>query len=90
MLPACANATCHYAAGWYVVPTQGDAVWSHGGTLPGTTAVLVRTHHDFALVGLFNARSFTANLEVELNAALWNALAGVTSFPTHDLFATFR
>ena len=21
---------------------------------------------------------------------LWNALAGVTSFPTHDLFATFR
>jgi N-acyl-D-amino-acid deacylase len=51
--------------------------------------MLVRTHHNFALVGLFNARSPTANLEAELYAALWSALAGVTSFPTHDLFSTF-
>ncbi len=86
----CASGACFYAAGWLVRPTQGDATWSHGGTLPGTTSMLVRTYHNFSLVGLFNARSLTANLEAELATALWNALAGVTSFPTHDLFSTFR
>jgi hypothetical protein len=52
--------------------------------------MLVRTYHNFALVGLFNTRSLTADLEGELYNALWNGLAGVTSFPTHDLFPTFR
>ena len=52
--------------------------------------MLVRTYHNFSLVGLFNTRSLTANLEAELDAALRNALAGVTSFPAHDLFSTFR
>jgi N-acyl-D-amino-acid deacylase len=85
----CASGACYYAGGWLVRPTQGDATWSHGGSLSGTTSMLVRTHHNFALVGLFNARSPTANLEAELYAALWSALAGVTSFPTHDLFSTF-
>jgi CubicO group peptidase (beta-lactamase class C family) len=86
----CANGGCYWALGWVVRPTQGDASWSHGGTLPGTTGMLVRTYHDFSLVGLFNTRSLTANLEAELHAALWNALSGVTAFPTHDLFSTFR
>ena len=86
----CASGACYYAGGWVVRPTQGDATWSHGGTLPGTTGMLVRTYHDFSLVALINTRSLTANLEAELHKALWNALAGVTSFPTHDLFATFR
>ena len=71
-------------------PTEGDATWSHGGTLPGTTAMLVRSYHNFALVGLFNARSLTADLEGELYNALWNALASASSFPAHDLFSTFR
>src|SRR5688572_32438016 len=31
----CAGGTCHYAGGWWVRPTQGDASWWHGGTLPG-------------------------------------------------------
>lgn len=86
----CASGACYYGAGWFVRPIQGDASWWHGGTLPGTTAMLVRTYHNFSLVGLLNARSLTANLEAELDAALWNGLAGVTSFPAHDLFSTFR
>mgnify|MGYP006143552967 FL=1 len=86
----CASGACYYAFGWLVRPTQGDATWSHGGTLPGTTSMLVRSYHNFSMVGLFNARSLTANLEAELYAALWNALAGVTSFPAHDLFSTFQ
>ena len=86
----CSSGACYYAAGWLVRPTQGDANWSHGGTLPGTTGMLVRTHHNFSMVGLLNTRSLTANLEAELNAALWSGLAGATSFPTHDLFPAFR
>ena len=85
----CPDGACHYGAGWFVRPTQGDANWWHGGTLPGTTGMLVRTYHNFSLVGLLNARSLTANLEAELDAALRNGLAGVTSFPAHDLFSTF-
>lgn len=86
----CASGGCYWGLGWVVRPTQGDATWWHGGTMPGTTAMLVRTYHNFSLVGLFNARSLTVDLEIELDDALWNALAGVSSFPTHDLFSTFQ
>ena len=85
----CASGACYYAFGWLVRPTQGDATWWHTGSLPGTTSILVRSYHDFSWVALFNARiepGFTS----ELDAALWDALARVTSFPTHDLFSTFR
>jgi N-acyl-D-amino-acid deacylase len=85
----CASGACHYGAGWFVRPTQGDANWWHGGSLPGTTAMLVRTYHGFSMVGVFNARSLTPNSEPALEAALWSALAGATSFPAHDLFSTF-
>jgi N-acyl-D-amino-acid deacylase len=85
----CANGSCYWACGWLVRPTHGDATWSHGGTLPGTTAMLVRTYHNFSMVALLNARSMTADLESELYAALWNGLNGVTLFPNHDLFSTF-
>lgn len=87
----CASGACYYAFGWLVRPTQGDATWSHGGSLPGTTSILVRSYHNFSWVALFNARSQTAaSFDNELNAALWDALGRVTSFPTHDLFSTFR
>jgi len=82
----CDDGSCYYAAGWFVRPTQGDANWWHPGTLPGTTSILVRTYNNFSWVGLFNTRSLTPNLEAEVDAALRNAFAGVTSFPTHDLF----
>jgi N-acyl-D-amino-acid deacylase len=85
----CGSGACYYGAGWFVRITQGDATWWHGGSLPGTTSMLVRSYHNFSWIGLFNARSLTPNSEAELDAVLWSALAGVTSFPTHDLFSTF-
>jgi len=88
-VPLCSGA-CYYAAGWLVRPTQGDATWSHGGSLPGTTTLLVRSYHNFSWVALFNARSVTGNFDAELDAALWNALGSVTTFPTHDLFSSFQ
>jgi N-acyl-D-amino-acid deacylase len=88
--PALCTGACYYAGGWLVRPTQGDANWWHGGSLPGTTSILVRSYHNFSWVALFNARSVTGNFDGELDTALWDALAGVTSFPAHDLFSTFR
>jgi CubicO group peptidase (beta-lactamase class C family) len=85
----CSNNVCWYAAGWWVRPTGGDVRWWHTGTLPGATSILVRSYQNMAWVGLFNSRSLTANLEAEIAAALETALAGVTSFPTHDLFTNF-
>jgi N-acyl-D-amino-acid deacylase len=86
----CAGGACYYAGGWLIRPTQGDANWWHGGSLPGTTSILVRSYHNFSWVALFNARSATGTFDGELDAALWGALASVTSFPTHDLFSAFR
>ncbi len=86
----CAGGACYYAGGWLVRPTQGEASWWHGGSLPGTTSILVRSYHNFSWVALFNARSETGNFAGELDATLWDALGRVTSFPTHDLFSTFR
>ncbi len=88
----CASGACYYGAGWFVRPTQGNANWWHGGSMPGATAMLVRTYDNVAWIGLFNGRVVTptANSEPELDATLWKAFAGVTSFPAHDLFPTFR
>ncbi|HEX8394504.1 MAG TPA: serine hydrolase domain-containing protein [Longimicrobium sp.] len=88
--PLCANGACQYAGGWMVRPAQADANWWHGGSLPGTTALLVRSYHNFSWVALFNARSGTGNLDAELDATLWDALAKTTSFPAHDMFSSFR
>ena len=85
----CADGTCYYAGGWFVRPVQSGATWWHGGDLPGTKAMLVRSYYDVSWVALFNTSAPNSFVN-ELDAALWNALAGVTSFPTHDLFSTFR
>ena len=87
---ACPGSGCKYAFGWWVLPTQGDATWYHGGTLPGTTAMLVRSDDNYSWVALFNTRSLTANLELALYTLLSQLHAGVTTSPTHDLFSTFR
>ena len=85
----CPDATCYYAGGWFVRPVQGGATWWHGGDLPGTKAFLVRSYYNVSWVALFNT-SAPNTLTSELDAALWKALAGVTSFPTNDLFSSFR
>lgn len=86
---ACSGGECSYAGGWLVRPVQGDATWWHGGSLPGTTTLLVRSYHNFSWVAAFNARTSPGNFAGELDAALWTALGQVSSFPAHDLFSIF-
>ena len=53
----------------------------------GAAIAASRLHRE---VPLLLAASLGQLTDGELDAALWNALASVTSFPTHDLFSTFR
>ena len=85
----CPDGTCYYAGGWFVRPVQGGATWWHGGDLPGTKTFLVRSYYNVSWVALFNAGT-PVNVPSELDAALWSALAGITSFPTQDLFPSFQ
>ena len=85
----CPDGACYYAGGWFVRPVQSGTTWWHGGDLPGTKAILVRSYYDVSWVALFNTGA-PNSLVNELEAALWDALGKMTSFPTHDLFSTFR
>ena len=42
----CSDGSCYYAGGWVVRPVQDGATWSHGGDLPGTKAILVRSYYN--------------------------------------------
>ena len=86
----CATAPCYYGAGWWVHLTQGDATWQHGGDLPSSTSLLVRSTNKISWVALFNSNQAAAGFDAALEAALRNALPQVTSFPTHDLFPAFQ
>lgn len=81
----------YYALGWMVRPAGDDANWWHTGSLPGTATILVRTHHGMAWAALFNARASdaAASFSGDLDAGLWEAVDGVTSWPSHDLFERF-
>ncbi len=86
----CADGSCYYAGGWWVRPVQSGATWWHGGDYAGTKAMLVRSYYsNVSWVALFNAGA-PNSLVNELEDALWNALNKMTSFPTNDLFSTFR
>ena len=84
--PVWPTGTSWYGLGWAVRQPPQDNWW-HGGSLPGTSSVLVRSYHGFTWAAVFNAR--TADLAIELDQALWTALAGVSTFPSHDLFSRF-
>jgi len=85
----CSDGSCYYAGGWVVRPVQDGATWSHGGDLPGTKAILVRSYYNVSWVALFNTGA-PNSLIAELDPALWQALNNIKSFPTQNLFSTFR
>jgi N-acyl-D-amino-acid deacylase len=83
----------HYGMGWLIRPAQGN--WWHDGSLPGTTALLVRTGGGLAWAVLFNSRSMVpgsnwANFHNETDMAIWQAVGQVTDWPAHDLFTQYK
>src|SRR3712207_8806935 len=81
------GSAAYYAMGWAVRPAEGN--WWHDGSLPGTFSILVRTGTGLAWAALFNAREMGVGTGFggELDGKLWEAVRGVTAWPTHDLFA---
>lgn len=85
--PIWVDSSYYYAMGWNVRPYGNDANWWHTGSLPGTTTIFVRTRHGFTWAALFNSRPEDAGRFFgELDRKLWEAVGGVTEWPTHDLF----
>jgi N-acyl-D-amino-acid deacylase len=87
--PLCPNNACFYGAGFWVKPFGTDATWYHGGDLPGATSLVVRTYHNYSWVGLFNSNSGGAKFDQDFDATMGKVLEEVT-FPSHDLFPTFK
>ncbi|MDP4199449.1 MAG: serine hydrolase [Bacteroidota bacterium] len=80
----------YYGMGWGVTRlANGDANWSHTGSLPGTNTFDERDAQDgkYCWVAFFNSRPQNDNaFDSAVQATLWNAHRGVTSIPAYDLF----
>lgn len=96
--PVSQKSKTYYGLGWLIRPQGAEpgwrrANWWHTGSLPGTSALLVRTGRGMSWAALFNSRpagdaykAFTA----ELDALLWKAAGTVSDWPEHDLFGQYR
>lgn len=75
--PIKANDPNWYGLGWMVRSVEGRGEnWWHTGSLPGTMAILVRTHDGRAWAALFNSRPApkqSASAPAELDALMWKA-----------------
>lgn len=87
--PLWAGSSFYYGFGWLVRPVDGDANWWHGGSLPGTTALLVRANNGLAWAALFNGRagSSSGSFAADLDEAMWTAVGAAQGWPGHDLFS---
>lgn len=82
----------YYGLGWQIRPTTGGTgrnTW-HTGSLPGTYSLLVRTSGGLSWAAVFNRRDDPSGKSYgDIDAAMWTAANGVTTWPTHDLFPQY-
>jgi CubicO group peptidase (beta-lactamase class C family) len=69
------------AKGWRVNKFNN---WWHGGNFPGTTAIMVRTSHQFCWAAVTNTSD--AGLGDDLDTLVWDMVGKVTTWPEDDLF----
>jgi N-acyl-D-amino-acid deacylase len=80
-----------YGLGWALHPAEKGMNWSHTGSLPGTSALVVRTHDRIVWAAMFNSRPAQSDeFLLELDRTLWKAVKEVRRWPEHDLFARYR
>jgi CubicO group peptidase (beta-lactamase class C family) len=70
-------ANAGYAKGWAV--NRADNWW-HGGSLPGTATIAVRTHSGFCWAAFANTRRLHSPLEPDLDKLIWNMVHEVKSW----------
>ncbi|MBN2476209.1 MAG: beta-lactamase family protein [Pirellulales bacterium] len=89
--PVSEGEPAYYGLGWSIRPVGGSANWWHTGSLPGTSSLLVRTHHGLVWAAVFNRRPRHGDdFCGQLDQALWRAAGEVKTWPEHDLFNHFR
>jgi CubicO group peptidase (beta-lactamase class C family) len=69
----------YYAFGWMVRDPEDH--WWHNGSLPGTTALLVRAGNGTIWAGLFNSRDKENKFLAALDRAFWRAYRRVKKWP---------
>lgn len=94
--PVSGQGPTYYGLGWMIRYPEKDkhadwrqATWWHTGSLPGTAALLVRTHQGLVWAALFNSRppyEKVKEFAAELDALMWKAAGEVKQWPEHDLF----
>jgi CubicO group peptidase (beta-lactamase class C family) len=68
-MTAASSANAGYAKGWAVNPVPN---WWHGGSLPGTTSIMVRTASGFCWSALANSREASADTGLAMDRMMWN------------------
>ena len=88
--PLWQGSSYYYGMGWLVSPVGDDANWWHDGSLPGTYALLVRTHDGFAWAVLFNSRPEEwSKFGLEVDRLIWRGIGEVNVWPSYDLFPQY-
>jgi len=80
----------YYGMGLYVRPEPDH--WWHTGSLPGTSAIMVRAGRDgLGSAALMNSRPQNwGEFNTALDKTLWDAVEGVSDWPDRDLFQRIR
>jgi CubicO group peptidase (beta-lactamase class C family) len=69
-----------YARGW-MVRDDGAGNWWHGGSLPGSTTIMVRTPTGMCWAALTNTRTQPSNeIDTALDQMMWNMVRSVPSW----------
>ncbi len=92
-LPEWAGAPSWFGLGMQVEPVEGGAIWHHGGSMPGTTAEVLRTPGGTTVALLVSSRPADADVgrfEQELVDLVWSLAGGPAPEPADDLFPSFR
>ncbi|MDQ3797875.1 MAG: serine hydrolase [Acidobacteriota bacterium] len=72
-----------YAKGWQV---NSSGNWWHGGSLDGTTSMMVRTNSQYTWAVILNKRTNASGFLNAVDNLGWNCVNTTTTFPTHDFF----
>jgi N-acyl-D-amino-acid deacylase len=81
--PAAAEKPNFYGYGWqFWERADGEfRNWFHGGSLPGTMAMLIRSDKGITWAALFNMRPRQDSAFKDLDQTMWRAVNGVTEWP---------
>jgi CubicO group peptidase (beta-lactamase class C family) len=71
------SANAGYAKGFFV---NRFGNWWHGGSLPGTSTIAVRTHSGFCWAAFTNTRRSNSGLDGDLDKLVWNMAREVKSW----------